>query len=86
MYSVHVQETAKRRAKFGWPPVNDVAAVTKPSQAKTRNALKFAGMHQTKKRISGANEQMFILLCGHIEEILLFIKFFPIVDTCLSCE
>ena len=28
--SVPVQETAKYRAKFGWPPVSDVAAVTKP--------------------------------------------------------
>jgi len=29
IYSVPAQETAKHRAKFGWPPVNDVAAVTK---------------------------------------------------------
>jgi len=28
-YSVPAQETAKHRAKFGWPPVIDVAAVTK---------------------------------------------------------
>jgi len=30
MYSVKAQETAKDRAKFGWPPVSDVAAVIKP--------------------------------------------------------
>jgi len=29
VYSVPAQETAKDRAKFGWPPVCDVAAVTK---------------------------------------------------------
>jgi len=29
VYSVAAQETAKHRAKFGWPPVSDVAAVTK---------------------------------------------------------
>jgi len=29
IYSVPGQETAKRRAKFGWPPASDVAAVTK---------------------------------------------------------
>jgi len=29
VYSVPVQETAKHRAKFGWPLVSDVAAVTK---------------------------------------------------------
>jgi len=30
MYSVPAQETAKDRAKFCWPQVSDVAAVTKP--------------------------------------------------------
>jgi len=30
IYSVPAQKTAKRRAKFGWPPVSDVAAATKP--------------------------------------------------------
>jgi len=30
IYSVPVQKTAKHRAKFGWPPLSDVAAVTKP--------------------------------------------------------
>ena len=29
-FSVAAQETAKHRAKFRWPPVSDVAAVTKP--------------------------------------------------------
>jgi len=28
--SVPAQETSKRRARFGWPAVSDVAAVTKP--------------------------------------------------------
>ena len=30
IYGVPAQETAKHRANFGWPPVSDVAAVTKP--------------------------------------------------------
>jgi len=30
IYSVPAQQTAKHRAKFGWPVVSDVAAVTKP--------------------------------------------------------
>ena len=30
IYSIPAQETAKDRAKFGWPPVSDVAGVTKP--------------------------------------------------------
>jgi len=28
-YSVPDQEMAKHRARFGWPPMSDVAAVTK---------------------------------------------------------
>jgi len=30
IHSVQAQETIKDSAKFGWPPVSDVAAVTKP--------------------------------------------------------
>ena len=30
IYTVAAQEMAKHRAKFGWPPVSDVVAVTKP--------------------------------------------------------
>jgi len=30
IYSVAAEEMAKHRAKFGWPPVSDVAAVTNP--------------------------------------------------------
>jgi len=29
IHNVPAQEMAKRRAKFGWPPMSDVAAVTK---------------------------------------------------------
>ena len=29
VYNVPAQETAKHRARFGWPPVSDVAVVTK---------------------------------------------------------
>jgi len=35
IYTVPAQEMAKHRAKFGWPPVSDVAAVTK-ARCKTR--------------------------------------------------
>ena len=30
VYNVPAQERAKHRAKFGWPAVSDIAAVTKP--------------------------------------------------------
>jgi len=54
--------------------------------AKTRNPLKFAGVPQTTGSISVASGLKFTILCGHMEDILLLNKFFPIVDTCLSCE
>jgi len=54
--------------------------------AKTRNQLKFAGVPQTGQPISAANRPKFTILWGQVEDILLFNKFFPIVDTCLSCE
>ena len=30
IYNVPARETAQHRARFGWPPASDVAAVTKP--------------------------------------------------------
>ena len=62
---------AKYRAKFGWPPVNDVAAVKK-------NPLQFAGVPQTRHQISAVSGPEFAILRGHLEEILLF---FTIADT-----
>jgi len=54
--------------------------------AKTRKPLKFAGVPQTNETISAASGPKFAILRGHLEEVLLFNKFFPIVDTCLNCE
>ena len=39
LYSVPAQKTAKHRAKFGCPPVSDVAAVTKPRRKTRWNLL-----------------------------------------------
>jgi len=54
--------------------------------SKTRNPLKFAGVPLTTGSISAASGPKFIILSRHVEEVLLLNKFFPIVDTCLSCE
>jgi len=52
-----------------------------------RNPLKFAGVPQTTGQISAASGPKFTILWEHVEEILqLNSSFFPIVDTCLSCE
>ena len=54
--------------------------------AKTRKPLKVAGVPQVPEMISAASGPKFTILWAHVEEILLLNKFFPIVDTCLSCE
>jgi len=48
--------------------------------------MKFAGVPQTTGSISAASGPKFTILWGHMEDILKLNKFFPIVDTCLSCE
>ena len=54
--------------------------------AKTRKQLKVGGVPQTPETMSAASGPKFTILWAHVEEILLLNKFFPIVDTCLSCE
>ena len=54
--------------------------------AKTRNPLKFAGVPQTTRPTAAASGPKFTILWERVEEILLLNRFFPIVDTCLSCE
>jgi len=70
-------------AKFGWRPLLEYRC---SNAAKTRNPLEFAGVPQTNETISAASGPKFAILWGHVDEILLLDKFFPIVDTCLSCE
>jgi len=54
--------------------------------AKTRNPLKLGGVPQTNEPISAASGPKFTILQGHVGKLLLFNKFFLIVDKCLSCE
>ena len=54
--------------------------------AKTQNPLKFVGVLQTTGWMAAASGPKFAILRGHVEDILLLNKFFPIVDTCLDCE
>ena len=69
-------------AKFGWRPLLHECS----NAAKTRNQLKFGGVPQTNKTISATSGPKCTILWGHLEDILLLNKFFPIVDTCFSCE
>jgi len=81
IYSVPAKETAKHRTKFGsveWCRCNNEDNTWKP--------LKFAGVPKTRQSISAVSTPKFVILWGHVEEILLFKKVFPIVDTWLTCE
>ena len=54
--------------------------------AKIRKPLKLVGVPQTNETISATSRLKFIILRGHVGAILLFNKYFAIVDTCLSWE
>ena len=82
-----------RPAEYRWRPLFNAAVWLTPTTrvpcsnvAKTWNPLKLPGVPQTNERISAASEPKFTILWGHVGGILLLNKFFPIVDTCLSCK
>jgi len=70
-------------AKFGWRPLTRVLC---SNGAKTRNPLKFAGVPQTRQQISAVSRPKFAILWGMWRRYRCLKSFFPIVDTCLSCE
>jgi len=79
-----------RPAEYRWRHLFNAAvwltSSTKVPCSKTRNPLKLAGVPQTRQQISAVSGPKFTILCGHVEEVLLFNSLFPIVDTCLSSE
>ena len=75
-----------RPAEYRWRPVCNAAVWLCSNATKTRNPLKFAGVPQTNEAISAASGPKFTMLYERMGKILLLNKFFPIVDTCLSCE
>jgi len=82
IYSIAAQETAKHRAKFGWPPVTDVTAVTKKRRETRQNLLGCRKLQNRSQPQLGRSSPY----CGDVWRRLLFNSLFPIVDTCLSCE
>jgi len=73
-----------RPAEYRWRPLFNAAKVwltlttSLPcsNAAKMRIPLKFAGLPQTRQRISAASRPKFTILWGHVEEILLLNNFF----------
>ena len=68
-----------------WLAYGERCRCSNEAKTQTRNPLKFAGMPQTGKLISAANRPKFTILSEHVDEVLLFNNFFPIVDAYLSC-
>ena len=82
-----------RFAEYRWRPLFNAAVWLMPTAgvpcsnaAKTPNLLKFVGLPQTTGPLSAVSVPKFTVLWGHLEDILLLNNFFPIVDTCVSCE
>jgi len=83
IYSVAAQETAKHRAKFGWLPLNTVAAVTKPRRDTRWNMLGCPKPANRSQPLVSRSSPY----CKNIwRRYCCLITFFAIVDTCLSCE
>ena len=82
IYSVPGQETAKQCKVW----LTSVERRRCSNVNKKRNPLKLPGVPQTNETISAASGPKITILWEHVAEILLLNKFFPIVETCLSCE
>jgi len=54
--------------------------------AKMRNPLKFAGVPQTRQQISAVSGPKFTIFWDIWRRYCCLTSFFPIVNTCLSCE
>ena len=81
IYGVDAQETAKHHAKFGLPPVSDVTAVTKPRCKICWKLLGCPNLPNVRGQWTKftRGDDVWRRYCS-------LTSFFPIVDTCLSCE
>jgi len=83
IYSVAAQEMAKHRTKFGWPPMTNVGAVTKPRRETRWNLLGYPKPANRSQPLVGWLK--LTILWGYVEEIAVY-EMVPIVDRCLTCE
>jgi len=82
-----------RPAEYRWCPLFNATVWLTPTTrvpcsnaAKTRNPLKFAGLPQTPEPISAVSERSSPYYQDMCRRCCCLTNFFPIVDTCLSCE
>ena len=93
VHIIHQLECDGRPAEYRWCCLFNAAVCLTPTTrvpccntAKMWKPLKFAGVPQTRQRISAIRRPKFTILWGHVAEVSMFNNFFLIVDTCLSCE
>jgi len=72
IYNLPAQVSAKHHAKFGWLPLRDIAAVTKPRRESRWNYLGCPKQTDRSQPLVG----QFTILWGHVEEMLLLNKYF----------
>jgi len=83
IYSVAAQKTAKHRAKFGWLPLSDAAAVTKPRRETRWNLLVCPKLTKRSQPLVGRSSPY----CKDMwRRYCCLTSFFLIVNTCLSSE
>jgi len=71
------------RHKVWLTPTTRVPCCPCSNAAKTRKSMKLAGVPQIRQQISAVRRPKFTILSGHVDEVLLFNKFFQIVNTSL---
>ena len=80
-----------RPAKYRWRPLLNAAVWLTPTvpcsnAAKMRNPLKFVGVPQTPEPIAAVSRLSSPYYQDICRKYCCLTSFFPIVDTCLSCE
>jgi len=83
IYNTAAQETAERRAKFGWPLLRNIGAVTKPRCKTCWNLLGCPNPANQSQPLVSQSSSYCEDMC---RRCCCLTCFFPIVDTCLSCE
>ena len=68
------------------PHIGGALCSTPQNATKTRKPLNLLGCPKLQNLSQPIVGRKFTILWGHVDDILLLNKFFPIADTCLSCE
>ena len=82
MCSVQAHETAKHHAKCGWPPLSNIAAVTKSRRETRWNVLECAKLANRSQPLVGRSSPY----CENMWGRYCCSTIYQIVDICFSCK